>query len=55
MSAIILNGSRSNDDLGITNYSWTRESSSLAIGTIIENSNEKPVLVVNQTLILNES
>ncbi|XP_055595253.1 dyslexia-associated protein KIAA0319-like protein [Uranotaenia lowii] len=45
-NAIILNGTRSSDDLGITSYRWTRESGSLAMGTIIDGSDTKPVLMV---------
>jgi dyslexia-associated protein KIAA0319-like protein len=48
ISAIIMNGTKSSDDLGIMNYSWTREGSSLAIGTIIGNSDHEAVLMVNQ-------
>lgn len=43
---LVLNGTRSSDDLGIVRYSWTREPSSLAIGTIIDDSDKKPVLMV---------
>ncbi|XP_058449707.1 dyslexia-associated protein KIAA0319-like protein [Malaya genurostris] len=45
-NAIVLNGTRSYDDLGIANYSWTRESTSLAIGTIVDDSDHKPVLIL---------
>ncbi|XP_055539334.1 dyslexia-associated protein KIAA0319-like protein [Wyeomyia smithii] len=45
-NAIVLNGTRSYDDLGIANYSWTRESGSLAIGTIVDKSDRKPVLIL---------
>ncbi|XP_021701542.1 dyslexia-associated protein KIAA0319-like protein [Aedes aegypti] len=45
-NVIVLNGTRSNDDLGIANYSWTRESGSLAIGTIVDESDRKPVLIL---------
>ncbi|XP_058057134.1 dyslexia-associated protein KIAA0319-like protein [Anopheles bellator] len=43
---LVMNGSRSSDDLGIVRYSWTREPSSLAIGTIIDDSDRKPVLML---------
>uniref|UniRef100_A0A182WFF8 MANSC domain-containing protein n=1 Tax=Anopheles minimus TaxID=112268 RepID=A0A182WFF8_9DIPT len=43
---LVLNGSRSSDDLGIARYSWTREPSSLAMGTIIGDSDNKPVLML---------
>ncbi|XP_053692975.1 dyslexia-associated protein KIAA0319-like protein [Sabethes cyaneus] len=45
-NAIVLNGTRSYDDLGIANYSWTREAGSLAIGTIVDDSDHKPVLIL---------
>uniref|UniRef100_A0A182YN71 MANSC domain-containing protein n=1 Tax=Anopheles stephensi TaxID=30069 RepID=A0A182YN71_ANOST len=43
---LVLNGSRSSDDLGIVRYSWTREPSSLAMGTIIGGTDSKPVLML---------
>uniref|UniRef100_A0A182M2I7 MANSC domain-containing protein n=1 Tax=Anopheles culicifacies TaxID=139723 RepID=A0A182M2I7_9DIPT len=43
---LVLNGTRSSDDLGIARYSWTREPSSLALGTIIGDSDTKPVLML---------
>uniref|UniRef100_A0A1Q3FBJ4 Putative serine-type protease inhibitor n=2 Tax=Culex tarsalis TaxID=7177 RepID=A0A1Q3FBJ4_CULTA len=45
-NAIVLNGTRSYDDLGIANYSWTREPGSLAIGSIVDNTDRKPVLIL---------
>lgn len=46
VNAIFLNGSKSSDDLGIENYTWTRESNSLAIGMVVGNSDREPVLIV---------
>lgn len=45
-NVLVLNGSQSRDDLGIVRYSWTREPSSLALGTIIDGSDSKPALMV---------
>lgn len=41
---VILNGSKSWDDVEIVSYVWTRDPSSLAAGDIIENSDHSPVL-----------
>uniref|UniRef100_A0A182P486 MANSC domain-containing protein n=1 Tax=Anopheles epiroticus TaxID=199890 RepID=A0A182P486_9DIPT len=45
-NVLVLNGSRSTDDLAVVRYSWTREPSSLAMGTIIDGSDSKPVLML---------
>ncbi|XP_041775051.1 dyslexia-associated protein KIAA0319-like protein [Anopheles merus] len=45
-NVLVLNGSQSRDDLGIVRYSWTREPSSLALGTIIDGSDSKPALML---------
>lgn len=47
VKSIYMNGSTSNDDLGIEKYEWTRDSSSLAVGTIVGNSDHEPVLIVS--------
>lgn len=44
MSVLIINGSTSYDDLAIVNFTWTRESDSLAVGMVIGNSDREPVL-----------
>ena len=41
---VIINGSSSYDDVGITSYKWTREPESLAAGEILENSSVTPIL-----------
>ncbi|XP_017877512.1 dyslexia-associated protein KIAA0319 [Ceratina calcarata] len=46
ISALIINGSKSTDDLRISQWAWSRDSSSLAIGTIIQNSDKSPVLML---------
>jgi dyslexia-associated protein KIAA0319-like protein len=48
LSVLILNGTSSSDDLAIVNYSWTRESDSLAVGDVIGTSNHKAVLMVSK-------
>lgn len=46
ISAIYLNGTKSSDDLGIIQYTWTRDSNSLAIGNIVGNTSSEAVLIV---------
>lgn len=46
LSVLVLNGSTSSDDLAIVNFSWTRESNSLAVGNVIGNSENEAVLMV---------
>lgn len=46
LSVLIINGSASFDDLAIVNYTWTRESESLAIGNVIGSSDREPVLQI---------
>lgn len=48
VSAIYLNGTKSNDDLGIVRYTWTRDGSSLAIGNIVGNTSSEAVLIVSR-------
>lgn len=47
VNVIMLNGSRSYDDLEIVNYAWKREGASLAIGNVIGNSSREAVLMVS--------
>lgn len=51
-NAIYLNGSQSSDDLGIVHYEWTRDDTSLAIGTIVGKTDHEPVLIVCKTFSL---
>jgi hypothetical protein len=46
LSVLIINGSSSYDDLAIVNFTWTRESDSLAVGNVIANSDRDAVLMV---------
>lgn len=51
INVIQLNGSSSSDDLEIISFRWTREDSSLAIGTIVGNSSNEPVFIGKYTEI----
>lgn len=46
ISALIINGSQSSDDLKIGQWLWTRDPSSLAIGTIVQDTDKSSVLMV---------
>jgi hypothetical protein len=46
LDVLVINGSSSSDDLGIAKWQWTREPTSLAMGTIITHSETSPVLMV---------
>lgn len=48
VSAIVLNGSLSWDDLAIVKWNWIREPNSLAAGNIILNSDSSPILIVSK-------
>ncbi|XP_029033013.1 dyslexia-associated protein KIAA0319 [Osmia bicornis bicornis] len=50
ISALIINGSQSTDDLRISEWIWTRDSSSLAIGTIIQDTDKSSVLMVTDVV-----
>jgi len=50
VSVIVLNGSRSSDDLGIVKWEWIRESNSLALGRVIANSDQSPVLMLTDVV-----
>lgn len=49
-SVILIDGSKSNDDLGIANYTWVRESGSLAIGNVIGNSDHEVKLMITNVV-----
>lgn len=46
ISVLIINGSQSSDDLRIGHWLWTRDPSSLAIGTMVQDTDKSPVLMV---------
>ncbi|XP_073977595.1 dyslexia-associated protein KIAA0319-like protein isoform X1 [Rhodnius prolixus] len=50
VGVLIVNGSLSTDDLGISRWQWTRELTSLAMGTIIDHSDTSPVLMVTNVV-----
>lgn len=47
---VSLNGSDSHDDLIELKYYWTRESSSLAVGEVVDQSDRKPVLTLSNLI-----
>lgn len=51
LSVLVINGSSSYDDLAIVNFTWTRESDSLAVGNVIGNSDHEPVLQVRLSFL----
>ncbi|XP_072152328.1 dyslexia-associated protein KIAA0319-like protein isoform X2 [Bemisia tabaci] len=48
---VVLNGSASSDDLGIVKWEWFREPSSLALGTIILNSDKSPIVMLTGLVV----
>ncbi|KAG6443289.1 dyslexia-associated protein KIAA0319 [Manduca sexta] len=46
LAVLILNGSKSSDDFRIVSWKWTRSGSGLAAGTVVLNSDTKPVLML---------
>lgn len=50
VDVLVLNGSKSNDDLGIAKWQWTREPTGLAMGTIIGGTDTSPVLMLTNVV-----
>ncbi|XP_063984178.1 dyslexia-associated protein KIAA0319 isoform X2 [Diachasmimorpha longicaudata] len=50
VNALIINGSESTDDLMIRKWHWTRDPTSLAVGNIIEGTDDSPVLMISDVL-----
>lgn len=46
-----MNGSKSSDDLGIAKYEWVRDGTSLAIGSILGNTDHEAVLIVSISFV----
>lgn len=46
VSMLILNGSASSDDLGITKWEWKLDGTSRALGRILGDSDTTPILMV---------
>lgn len=49
VAMIVLNGSRSTDDIGIVNYTWSRLDTSLAVGDIISDT-QSPILMMTNVV-----
>ncbi|XP_032664375.1 dyslexia-associated protein KIAA0319-like protein [Odontomachus brunneus] len=50
ISVLIINGSQSSDDLRIGQWLWTRDQPSLAIGTIVQDTDKSPVLMLTDVI-----
>lgn len=50
-NVIFVNGSKSKDDWAIVKWKWTRDSNSLAIGKIAENTDESPILILTDVTV----
>lgn len=50
-SAVILNGSKSTDDLAITRWEWIRDGKSLAIGSVVDKTDCSPVLIITDVSV----
>lgn len=50
VGVLILNGSQSQDDLGIAKWLWTREPTSLALGTVIAGTDVTPTLMLTNVI-----
>ena len=46
VSAVVVDGSKSTDDVAVTKWLWQRDATSLAAGQIINSSDHSPVLMV---------
>ncbi|CAB0044987.1 unnamed protein product [Trichogramma brassicae] len=46
VSALVFNGSKSSGNLGIARWLWSRQPTSLAVGRVIEGTDESPVLIL---------
>lgn len=51
INGIVLNGSNSKDDWEIVKWQWTRDEKSLAIGNIVEHSDESPILILTDVAV----
>ncbi|XP_075210094.1 dyslexia-associated protein KIAA0319-like protein [Lycorma delicatula] len=50
VGVLVLNGSQSKDDLGIAKWQWTREPTSLALGTVIAGTDTTPTLMLTNVI-----
>ncbi|XP_030751271.1 dyslexia-associated protein KIAA0319 homolog [Sitophilus oryzae] len=51
LNGLTINGSNSKDDWEIVKWQWTRDDKSLAVGKIVEHSDESPILVVTDVSV----
>ena len=47
VSAVVVDGSKSTDDVAVTRWLWERDATSLAAGQIINGSDHSPILMVS--------
>lgn len=47
VSAVVVDGSKSTDDVAVTRWLWQRDATSLAAGQVINSSDHSPVLMVS--------
>lgn len=47
VSEVVVDGSKSSDDVSVTRWLWERDATSLAAGQVINGSNQSPILVVS--------
>ncbi|XP_012263450.2 dyslexia-associated protein KIAA0319-like protein [Athalia rosae] len=50
INIIVINGSLSTDDLRIKQWLWTRDPTSLAIGTVLEGTDQSPILMLSDVV-----
>lgn len=51
VNGVVINGSESKDDWEIVKWQWTRDDKSLAVGNIVENSDQSPVLILTDVSV----
>lgn len=51
INGLIINGSQSKDDWEIVKWQWTRDEKSLAVGNIVENTEQSAVLILTDVTV----
>lgn len=51
VSVITLNGSNSGDDWAIVKWKWVKDPKSLAVGNIVGNTDESPILLISDVTV----
>jgi len=51
INGLIINGSQSKDDWEIVKWQWTRDEKSLAVGNIVENTDQSAVLILTDVTV----